>query len=257
MARLAGKGDQFRRDALRRQKFVEQGATNPLSPDDWAASLVATEASTFLQVGAGWGSFALRFLELRGDSVKRYLATESDEEACRVLEMTLAQRAPVVSVARADLSDLSAFREQFDSAIALDALHEETDPAAALPELLGTLRPGGFAVVVTPHRDDLAELWTLVRTFDPSFPAGVRHSRFDSESAPPVLDALDRPWECFDYENVLEVTPDSAVEFVESHFGLFGIERDADWTRGLSRFLAGWSGEFFWAVQRRAGFVVA
>lgn len=253
----AGNPATLRRDALVRHRFIQQGSTNPLSPEDWIASLVPSEAASVLEVGAEWGAFALRFLELRGESVRRYVATESDDEACAVLGLTLASKAPVAVTEVADPLDLSRFRESFDAAVCVDVVHALSDPGRAVKELLGSLRPGGFAVTVTAHRDNLAELWTLVRTYDPGFPPAVHVEAFDSETAPPILDALDRPWEAFDYENVLEVTPEAAVEFVEAHFALLRVSRDAEWSRGLARFLAGWSGEFFWAVQRRAGFVLA
>lgn len=246
-----------RRDLLLRQRFLRQGSTNPMSVDDWVASLVPSEAADVLEVGSGWGSFALRFLDLRSESVKRFLATDADEETCAVLGLTLASQAPIAAVERADPLDLSKYRESFHAVVCVDQVHQLSDPAKGIAEMLAALRPGGFCVAVAPHRDDMAELWTLVRTFDPSFPPVSITTAFDSESAPPVLDALDRPWELFDYENVLEVSPEATVEFVETFLGPMGIRRDAEWSAGLARFLAGWSGEFVWAVQRRAGFVVA
>lgn len=245
------------RDAEARRHFIEQGSTNPLSPEDWAASLVPVEARDVLEIGAGNGIFASRFLEARGGTIRRYLATDVSPLAIVPLEARLASQS-AASVELADVLDLSRYSESFDAVVAVGAVGECGDPEKGIAQMLATLRRGGMAVVVTPHRDNLAELWTLVRTFDPAFPNQIQETvPFDSETAPEILDRLDRPWSLFDYENVLEATPDGAVLYVLSHFALLGLERDEEWTKGLHRFLTGWAGEFFWAVQRSAGYLIA
>ena len=237
-----------------RRRFVVEGSTNPLSADDWAASLVAEEARDVLDLSPGDGGLARSLVARRGDSIRRLVvACPDDASLARLGELP-----PRAEPVKLDPDAPAGLAESFDGLLVRDLLHRSPAPERTLETLLGTLRRGGAAVLVTPHRDDLAELWTLVRTFDPAFPAVAGEtSAFDSESAPEVLDRLDRPWQAFPYENVLEATPASAAAYVESWFGEMRITRPADWSGRLRDFLASWSGEFFWAVSRRAAFVVA
>jgi glycosyltransferase involved in cell wall biosynthesis len=118
-----------------------------------AATLRPHLGDTVLEVGAGIGNLTGRLMSRR----LQYVAAEKDPLHLHALRNRFL-RTPNVCVGRIDpavSADFDAFAGAFDTALCLNVLEYLDDPAAAVRELRGTLRPGGALIVLVPQNPSL------------------------------------------------------------------------------------------------------
>jgi SAM-dependent methyltransferase len=109
--------------------------------------------STILEVGAGIGNVT-RFLVPR---TKRYVATDIDPEHIARLSARFQHR-PNVQVSEIDVAKpecFQGFQGSMDSVVCLNVLEHVQDDLTALRNIHSVLRPGGRAVVLVPHGQEI------------------------------------------------------------------------------------------------------
>jgi glycosyltransferase involved in cell wall biosynthesis/phospholipid N-methyltransferase len=102
-----------------------------------------------LEIGAGLGVFSSRLMARR----LRYVAAETDHLFLHALHNRFL-RTPNVSVIRLDPSDaeqVARHPESFDTALCLNVLEYQADPAATLASLTRLIEAGGRLIVLVPQ----------------------------------------------------------------------------------------------------------
>ncbi|MFW5654811.1 MAG: class I SAM-dependent methyltransferase [Roseicyclus sp.] len=137
------------------------------SPENWEKTLALTAArlspgDRVLEIGCGTGSTALRLAE----HVAEYVGTD-DASAMIGIARERLRETPVaqLSFETGRPGDGSLPEGPFDVVTGFNILHLLPDPAGALAELRGRLRPGGLLITKTPclGGNRYAALWPLVR----------------------------------------------------------------------------------------------
>jgi SAM-dependent methyltransferase len=125
-------------------------------PDAREIALEAVAAATplrVLEVGCGWGAFAVRIAE----------AASAEVVALDVSpRMVTLARERGVDARVGDVQALPFEDSAFDCVVANWMLYHVPDLDRALSEIARVLRPGGRLVAATNGIDHLAELWSLV-----------------------------------------------------------------------------------------------
>lgn len=106
-----------------------------------------------LEIGAGIGNLTRVLIAGRAC----YIAADFDEEHLARLRIRFQHR-PRVRICHCDLSDprtFEPFAGQMDSVVCLNVLEHVEDDALALRNIRSALRPGGLAIVLVPHGQEL------------------------------------------------------------------------------------------------------
>lgn len=138
---------------LRARASVYQGLAGPDARDLAFEAVRQARPRHVLEVGCGWGEFALRMRdELPADVIAIDLSPRMVDLAC--------ERG--VDARIADVQDLPFEDGEFDCAVANWMLYHVPDLDQGLSELARVLRPGGRLVAATNSARHLEELWKLV-----------------------------------------------------------------------------------------------
>ena len=106
-----------------------------------------------LEIGAGIGNLTRMLIPRR----KRYIAADIDTEHLARLH-TRFQHRPNLEVRHCDLSDLGDFEQlagSVDSIVCLNVLEHVEDDLQGLRNMYGALKPGGHAIVLVPHGQEI------------------------------------------------------------------------------------------------------
>jgi ubiquinone/menaquinone biosynthesis C-methylase UbiE len=124
-----------------------------------AAALIATavagRAGTWMDVGAGDGTFTRALVQLLGPQSQIYAVDADAKALARLGQWGSREGANVIPVV-ADFTrgfELPGLEQRrLDGILAANALHFVPDPARVLAQLVRRLRPGGRVVVIEYHR---------------------------------------------------------------------------------------------------------
>lgn len=124
-----------------------------------AAALIATavdgRAGTWMDVGAGAGTFTRALVHLLGQGSQIYAVDANANALARLSQWATREGASVIPVVadftrQLELPGLG--QRPLDGILAANALHFVPDPAKVLARLVGRLRPGGRVVLIEYHR---------------------------------------------------------------------------------------------------------
>ena len=122
--------------------------------NEWMADTIRPYVGErVLEIGAGIGNLTRALIPRR----KCYVATDIDEEHLSRL-LTRFQHRPNLEIRYCDLGraeDFEPLRDQMDSVICLNVLEHVEDDSAGLRNIHAALRPGGRAIVLVPHGQEI------------------------------------------------------------------------------------------------------
>ena len=116
----------------------------------WVTSLLRPYlGDSVIEIGAGLGNFSARLMAKR----LRYVAGEKDPLYLHALgnRFLKTPNVEVVSLRPSADADYEKLRGQFDTAICVNVLEFEREPAKVLESLKSTLKPGGRVIVLVPQ----------------------------------------------------------------------------------------------------------
>jgi SAM-dependent methyltransferase len=102
-----------------------------------------------LEIGAGIGNLTRQLIARR----KRYFATDLETEHLARLQ-TRFQHRPNIRIRRCDLTkpaDFDEFAGEMDTVVCLNVLEHIEDDSLGLANIRKALRPGGHAIILVPH----------------------------------------------------------------------------------------------------------
>lgn len=112
---------------------------------------VPRNTKTWVDVGAGEGTFTRALVELLGPDARVY-AVDRDARALGALHRWATRDAARITPIEADFTDALHLPERVDGMLLANALHFVPDPGAVLARLVKLVRPGGRVVVVEYDR---------------------------------------------------------------------------------------------------------